>query len=189
MYLMFWIIILIMLVVAVCVDIKHRKIPNKLNYGYALAGLAIAFFRGGLHGLAYGMVGVLIPVICLMPLFAFGVIGAGDIKLLGALGGFFGTDICLIGIYSFLSCGIYGFFLIMVRVLRTVLCDNSRLEKENCKNTECMSVKVRFFECVGWRNHRLIKTLTRNGEYTKTAFSLFILCGVLIYFVRSVLLV
>ncbi len=154
MQLLVWIVILTMLLVAVHFDIKTRKIPNSFNLAFAMMGLATVLCVAGLKGLLYGMVGVLLPVLCLMPLFAFGVIGAGDIKLIAAVGAFVGARVCWVVIYSFLSCGVYGLLLVTARLVRGF-----------CRGDYSTGLKVRW-------------------HYTKTEFSIFVLCGVVIYMLR-----
>ena len=76
------------LFVAVFVDVKTGKIPNSFN-GFALScGLIYRVVLGDVTGVWEGLLGVIIPILGLIVLFAFGVVGAGDIKLLAGIGEF-----------------------------------------------------------------------------------------------------
>jgi prepilin peptidase CpaA len=75
--------------VAACIDLFRRRVPNWLTLSLALAGLASAALRPDLSiGMATAglAVGLLIPFV----LFALGMLGAGDAKLLAAIGAWMG---------------------------------------------------------------------------------------------------
>lgn len=75
--------------VAARVDVRHLRIPNRLTGGAALVGLAVAALaaveRGG-GVLVAALVGGAIGLVVLGVPWAFGLIGAGDVKLVAALG-------------------------------------------------------------------------------------------------------
>lgn len=76
---------------ASCVtDIRSRRIPNVL----ILVGLVVGLFSqaqsGGLAGLGLGFLGALIGFLALVPLFALGRMGGGDVKLVMVCGAFLG---------------------------------------------------------------------------------------------------
>ena len=102
-------------------DLKTGKIPNWYNLAWLIYGLVLIGFLEGGKGLMLGAMGGLIPVIGLMVLFAWGVLGAGDIKLFGVIGVFVGLDVVWIVIYSFLLCGIYGGGLVLTRIVRMLV--------------------------------------------------------------------
>lgn len=160
-----WIMILVMIIVATHFDIKSGKIPNSFNLTFGIIGITTAIWLAGEKGLLNSLAGIVIPVIILMPLFTLRVIGAGDIKLISAVGAFLGTKVCLVVIYSFLSCGVYGLGLMIVRLIRGVK------ERER--------IKVWALNLVSG-NINFIK----NKKYTKVAFSVFVLWGVVIYMLR-----
>jgi prepilin peptidase CpaA len=79
---------------AVLCDLSSGRIPN----GLILAGLGLGviyqYFSAGLMGLLLCLGGILLPLILMGPLYYFRMIGAGDIKLFCALGGFLGPGMC-----------------------------------------------------------------------------------------------
>jgi prepilin peptidase CpaA len=79
-----------LLIIAVCVDQKTRKIPNAL----VLVGLITAFLlntsSSGMVGFKQSLTGALIGLL-LLPFFALRLLGAGDVKLMAAVGAFLGA--------------------------------------------------------------------------------------------------
>ena len=71
-------------------DLASRRIPNKLNAITALCGLAWAFSLEGAAGLGQAALGGLVCFVLMALFFFFGMVGAGDVKALGALGTFMG---------------------------------------------------------------------------------------------------
>jgi prepilin peptidase CpaA len=96
------------LVACVC-DVRTRRIPNVLTFGTAIAALAYALFEHGLSGFGWSAAGWLVAVAVFFPFFALGGMGAGDVKLLGALGAWFGAlDALHLALYTALAGGLTG---------------------------------------------------------------------------------
>ena len=87
-------------------DLRRRRIPNWLTLSLAIAGLLAAGPRVDLTlaQSAAGMgIGLLIPFV----LFALGMLGAGDVKLLAAIGAWMGpADIVLVLLCSAMAGGV-----------------------------------------------------------------------------------
>jgi prepilin peptidase CpaA len=77
-------------VVAAACDVKTRRIPNVLTFGAALAGVIAHAYVGGWSGAGMSALGCLVGIAAFFPFFALGGLGAGDIKLLGAIGAWLG---------------------------------------------------------------------------------------------------
>ena len=75
---------------AVC-DVRFRKIPNRITGLCFLGGLIWAVTAAGLAGLADGLLGGAIMMLPYLVLFIFAGGGAGDAKMMGALGMWLGT--------------------------------------------------------------------------------------------------
>ena len=69
-------------------DLASRRIPNKLNALAAVCGLAWSFSLGGLTGLGQAALGGLVCFALMAVFFFLGMIGAGDVKAVAALGTF-----------------------------------------------------------------------------------------------------
>ena len=77
--------------IAVWFDYRERRIPNKLVFTGMIVGLVIGMVSGGIKGLAWSALGILAGIAILFVPFAMGGIGAGDVKLLGAIGAILGA--------------------------------------------------------------------------------------------------
>jgi len=106
----------ILLAAALISDIKSRKIKNKITLTFITVGLLTNSIISGFNGLKNSLLGIVIPVILLILLYALRMLGAGDIKLLSALGAVFGVGAILkITAYSFIAGGIISLVLMAVR--------------------------------------------------------------------------
>lgn len=71
-------------------DLRTQRIPNWMTFPAALLGLAINAALGGLSGLGQSALGILLGLALLIVPFALGGMGAGDVKMLAAVGAFGG---------------------------------------------------------------------------------------------------
>jgi len=89
------------------VDVRTGRIPNILTFGSAAAALAYHLWTGGLHALGMSAAGWAIGTALFLPLFLLRGMGAGDVKLLGAVGAWLGPMGALYsGLYSVLAGGL-----------------------------------------------------------------------------------
>lgn len=72
-------------------DVRYRRIPNLLVLTALIAGLAINSVLGGWHGLTGSLMGFGLGFIPMLLLHIFGAMGAGDVKLFGAVGTILGV--------------------------------------------------------------------------------------------------
>jgi prepilin peptidase CpaA len=77
------------------VDFRTRKIPNWLTVPAFFAGLALRTTLGGWPGLKASLEGTGLALILLLPLVLMRALGAGDWKLMGAVGAFLGPVLFL----------------------------------------------------------------------------------------------
>ena len=93
---------------AACVtDLHSRRIPNWLTFGAAAAALATHYASNGTVGAQAAMSGWATGLFLFMPLFLLGGMGAGDVKLLAALGAWLGpADALWLAIYSSMAGGL-----------------------------------------------------------------------------------
>lgn len=71
-------------------DLRDYRIPNYLICSGWLSGLAFRLYQGGLPALGDGVVCIMVSILVLMPLFCIRAVGAGDVKLLSVISGFYG---------------------------------------------------------------------------------------------------
>ena len=76
--------------VATIVDLRTRKIPNQLTAAMAVCGIALA--ATGLSAVTVwgSLIGLVIGLALMMPGHVFGATGAGDVKLMAAIGAIVG---------------------------------------------------------------------------------------------------
>jgi len=83
-------ILLIVLATAVATDLLYRKIPNALTIPAAACGLMYHIYLNGLDGFLFSIKGLLLGLGLLLVFYAFGIMGAGDVKLMGSVGSILG---------------------------------------------------------------------------------------------------
>jgi prepilin peptidase CpaA len=101
--------VLFALLAAACVsDLRSRRIPNRLVLVTAAIGIMFAFVgHGWLGGLAFGGGGLITGLAIWFPFFAFGMLGAGDVKLFAASATFLGARTAVEGaLYTALFGGV-----------------------------------------------------------------------------------
>jgi len=82
--------LLAMLVIGVYSDLRGHRIPNALTLPGLAAALSLQVTVGGLPGLVSGLLGAVIGLACFAPFYLLRGMGAGDVKLLAAVGAFLG---------------------------------------------------------------------------------------------------
>jgi prepilin peptidase CpaA len=78
---------------AAILDAREHRIPNALTFPVFLAGLAAALLLAGWLALADSLAGALLLALPYVLLFAFGGGGAGDAKMMAALGAWLGLSL------------------------------------------------------------------------------------------------
>lgn len=80
------IILFLVLVICVVTDVKSRKIFNSITLPTIVIGFTYYLFTNSLEGFLYSGKGFLVGFLLLLIPFIMGGIGAGDVKLLAAVG-------------------------------------------------------------------------------------------------------
>ena len=81
-----------LLAAAVYTDLRFGRIPNIITLGGAAAGLVLNLLFGGLGGGLTALEGWPLGAALFFAFFAIGVMGAGDVKLLAAVGALMGPS-------------------------------------------------------------------------------------------------
>lgn len=76
--------------IACATDLRSARIPNVLTLSAVLAGVVFHAVTSGGSGAAAAGLGVLAGLLVFFPFFALGALGAGDVKLMAALGAWLG---------------------------------------------------------------------------------------------------
>ncbi|GAA4411557.1 A24 family peptidase [Quisquiliibacterium transsilvanicum] len=115
-------------IVAAAIDLHSRRIPNWLNLAAAITGLSASVFVAGLPGLVDSGLGIAAGLLMLLPFFAFRVLGAGDVKMLAAVGSFAGpTGALMCGLYGMIAGGLLALAVMLAGRRRKAAVENLRL--------------------------------------------------------------
>lgn len=98
-------ILLVGLVIAVMSDLFTCRIPNKLTLTMVLVSLVLHTWFGQWQGLVFALSGLVAGLLCFLPLHLFGAMGAGDVKLLAAVGSVVGPGTVFIAALMTLVAG------------------------------------------------------------------------------------
>jgi len=80
------ILVSVILIVAAVIDGWKLKVPNWLTFPMVLSGWAVSTVMFGWDGLAASLIGTAVGLALLLPAYASGGMGAGDVKLLAGVG-------------------------------------------------------------------------------------------------------
>jgi prepilin peptidase CpaA len=101
---------LVALAIAACAcvtDIRSRRIPNLLTFGGALAGVLFHVMTDSTHGLLISTTGWVVGLIVYLLPFLLGGLGAGDVKLVAALGAWLGPQaVAWLALYAGVAGGV-----------------------------------------------------------------------------------
>jgi prepilin peptidase CpaA len=84
-----------MAIMIVYMDVRYRRIPNKLVLVTLIGGITLNTLFGGTHGLVVSLGGFALAFALMFFLHAFGTMGAGDVKLFAAIGAINGISLVL----------------------------------------------------------------------------------------------
>lgn len=90
-----WVLSLALTFLAGSLDWRTRRIPNWLTIPSILLGIAVHGYLTGWHGALFALEGAGLALLLLMPPVLMRVLGAGDWKLMGAVGAFMGPVLVL----------------------------------------------------------------------------------------------
>jgi prepilin peptidase CpaA len=97
-----------LLLVAVIIDVSEHRIPNIITLLGAVIGIGGHLYLGGVQGAAFALGGFALGMACLLPFYMLGGMGAGDVKMMGAIGAFVGPQATLLAVGVALVCGALG---------------------------------------------------------------------------------
>ncbi|WP_424767142.1 A24 family peptidase [Paenibacillus sp. sgz302251] len=96
-------------------DVRTQIIPNRLTVSFFVAALLYDFVMNGMTGLITAAAGAAAGFVPLLLLHLAKGIGAGDVKLFGAIGAWTGAGLVLqVTLYSILYAGLIGIGLILI---------------------------------------------------------------------------
>jgi prepilin peptidase CpaA len=136
-----WVIATLVVLAAAVSDVRAFRIPNALTFPALIAGLAYHALRGGWGELQSSLTAVMVGGGLLLLLYALGLMGAGDVKLMAAVGAWLGMP------------GTYDVF--VISALATGVC------------SAVMVVAQRRLGAATWKTLRLMLYMLTFGRFGK----------------------
>jgi prepilin peptidase CpaA len=100
--------------VAAVMDVLTHRIPNWLTFAFIVAGIAMNGILSGLAGVFFGIQGLALGFALLFAFYLLGGMGAGDVKLLSAVGAALGPRMAF---YAFIWMALSGGCLAVIIML------------------------------------------------------------------------
>jgi prepilin peptidase CpaA len=154
-----------------CMDWRTRRIPNWLTVPALFAGVALHSWIGGWRGAATALEGAGLALVILLPLVLMRALGAGDWKLMGAVG-------AILGPWMFLFVLLASIF--VSGLMAMVLMVQTKRVKTTLRN---LAVLVQGFLTFGLRVHPEISL--DNPGLLKLPFGVAAAIGTLICFLAA----
>jgi prepilin peptidase CpaA len=108
--------LLLILVLASWTDLQQHRIPNILSLGGILLGIALQTWVSGATGFVTGFTGAAVAIGIFLPFYLLKGMGAGDVKLMGAVGAFLGPHNALLATgLSLAAGGLLGIIILTLR--------------------------------------------------------------------------
>jgi prepilin peptidase CpaA len=101
---------------AALLDVRSRRIPNWLTASALLCGVVLNVWLLGVAGAVGAVAGAALGLVLLLPFYARRTIGAGDVKLLAALGALVGPHVLVsVAVYMALVGGAMSILIMFLR--------------------------------------------------------------------------
>ena len=111
--------VIVLVTVAAQADVRTRTIPNRLTFPALLLGIAVHGALGGVDALKSSLIGMAVAGGVLLPGWLFRWMGAGDVKLMAAVGAWLAWPQALIAVLASLIMG--GVISLIVALRRGML--------------------------------------------------------------------
>ncbi|MCK4658191.1 MAG: prepilin peptidase [Phycisphaerae bacterium] len=133
----FWVVTCTILVPGILwaswIDYSQRRVPNWLNATLVVVGLVVQAYFHGFGGVTSGLLGMLVGFGVLIIPWTMHGMGAGDVKLMAAIGVWFGPWMTLV---AFAVGGVLGGIIAMVMIVYSGRLQNA------CANLGVLMVKM-----------------------------------------------
>jgi prepilin peptidase CpaA len=116
--------VIALVITATGADVRSRRIPNRLTGTALLLGIAVHLAWTGPAGAGHALLGALVAGAVLFPGWLLGTMGAGDVKLIAAVGAWLGYPGGLVAAVASLLAG--GVFALIAAARHGVLLQSLR---------------------------------------------------------------
>ena len=104
----------VVLIIAAIIDMRTYRIPNLLTYPAMLIALIYYTITGGVNGFIFSSLGLLVGIGLFSIPFFMGVMGAGDAKLMGAVGAALGSrGVLNASLFTAVAGGVFSLILLL----------------------------------------------------------------------------
>ena len=100
-----WGVVIVASLVAALWDVRTRRIPNKLTGSLLVSGIAWHAWVGGLPGVGDSLLGCFVASLPFLVLFLYAGGGAGDAKMMGAVGAWLGLAQGVVALVAVVCAG------------------------------------------------------------------------------------
>ncbi len=105
------------LIIGAIIDLCTQKIPNFLTFPAMVAGLVYHTVTSGWHGMIFSFSGLMVGTAIFLIPYMMGGMGAGDAKLMGAVGSIIGLKgIFYASLLTAITGGIYALVLFLLNI-------------------------------------------------------------------------
>jgi prepilin peptidase CpaA len=131
------IVTIVLLFIAMINDLKYRKIPNVITFPAIGLGLFLNTILLGKQGLFLSLAGFLLAGGLFLIFYLIGGMGAGDVKLMGAVGSLLGIEKVIFAlILTSVVGGLMSTFIIFRFYLKRLKLKNSNIKKFQDKSSQ-----------------------------------------------------
>lgn len=110
-------VILLVFLIALYFDLRYQRIPNLLCLITLMVGFIVQVYFSGWAGLFSAFIGAGLALVILFPAFALKLLGAGDVKLMVAIGSFLEVKLLLWSlIYAVIAGAVTSIFLALYKL-------------------------------------------------------------------------
>ena len=135
-------VLFVLLAAAVATDVVNHRIPNLLLLPALGLALMLHTMSGGMDGLITSAGGLTLGLAMLLPLYALGGMGAGDVKLLGVVGSFLGPwGAVIAGMATMMAGTVLGITVIVWQRVRPVI-ESHAAQLQNSPDTGVRTTSV-----------------------------------------------
>ena len=112
-----FILLISILIVSAVIDIRVKKIPNLITFPTMVLGLVYYGETNGWDGLLFSLGGLALGMGIFFILYMMGGMGAGDVKLMGAVGAIVGSKgVLLTALFSAIVGGVYALIVLLFNI-------------------------------------------------------------------------
>ncbi|HEX3031514.1 MAG TPA: A24 family peptidase [Bacillota bacterium] len=160
-----WLLLWVTILISLYTDVKSRRIYNKVVIPAMVLGLGLNGLEQGWPGLVFSLEGLLVGLGLFLIPFLLGGIGAGDVKLMGAIGAIKGFPFVIL---TGLGTGVAGGVIALIILIR---------QGQLLTAIKRLSLSLRLF--LGGDKGSSLQTLDKTEYSSSFPYGVAITCGTL----------